>query len=281
MTDAKLDLQTLNMRPFEGAQHEAFVLEGGQNAALLVHGFIGTPAEMRPTADDLHQRGWTAHAPLLAGFGKDLDQLASVRADDWINSVRQQLQTLRQRYQRVVLIGFSMGGAIALNVASQTPPDKLVLINPFTRLEGALWSLMPVFGLFMKDYKPFKLVKIDFKNPETRKNIAQFMPEADLDDPRIQQAVLNFSMPMSALLQLKRVGDSAYRLAPRIHTPTLVIQATRDKTVPPASTHALAQRLPRPEFVEVDAEHNFVKHELDKLALVLPKLASFVEGTGV
>jgi alpha-beta hydrolase superfamily lysophospholipase len=53
---------------FQGPEHLPFLWPGGQPAALLVHGFPGTPAEMRPLGEALHQAGWTAQGILLPGF---------------------------------------------------------------------------------------------------------------------------------------------------------------------------------------------------------------------
>ncbi len=50
----------LPFNPFNGPEHADFTIPGGDPAALLVHGFPGTPAEMRPLAEALNERGWTA-----------------------------------------------------------------------------------------------------------------------------------------------------------------------------------------------------------------------------
>ena len=61
-----------HIKPFQGDEHQPFHWNGGQPAALLVHGFPGTPAEMRPLGTALHQAGWTVYGPLLPGFGPDI-----------------------------------------------------------------------------------------------------------------------------------------------------------------------------------------------------------------
>ncbi len=44
---------------FDSPEHHPFVLRGGSNAALFVHGFPGSPAQVRPLAEALRTRGWT------------------------------------------------------------------------------------------------------------------------------------------------------------------------------------------------------------------------------
>ena len=81
----------LPYNPFNGPEHADFTISGGKPAALLVHGFPGTPAEMRPLAQALNERGWTVRGLLLPGFGSDLDTLPFRRAEDWTRSVRNAL----------------------------------------------------------------------------------------------------------------------------------------------------------------------------------------------
>ena len=76
---------------FQGAEHLPFTLAGsapGGPAALLVHGFPGTPAELRPLAEALHAAGWTARGLLLPGFGPEFAALGRQHAADWIGAVR-------------------------------------------------------------------------------------------------------------------------------------------------------------------------------------------------
>jgi hypothetical protein len=72
---------------FSGAEHAAFRLDGGAPAALLLHGFLGTPAEMRGLAGALNRQGWTAEVPLLPGFGSDVATLTERRCMEWLDAV--------------------------------------------------------------------------------------------------------------------------------------------------------------------------------------------------
>jgi carboxylesterase len=267
----------VNVSAFAGEEHQPFLLRGNKSAALLLHGFLGTPAELRPLGDKLHQAGWTAHAPLLPGFGTDIATLGQRRVRDWTVFVSQQIEDLRRQHAPVVLIGFSMGGAIALNIVQRMPVDKLVLINPFTKLDVALWNLLPVLHRVVPKYKPFQMVKLDFNSPEVRKNIEQFMPGADLNNPQIRQQILSLEMPTASLEQLRAVGQRAWDAAPQVTTPTLIIQATDDKTVPPDKTRALHERMRSgTRFIDVPGEHNFIRYDPSALATAAGAMLEFI-----
>jgi carboxylesterase len=250
----------MNFGAFAGAEHAAYTLDGtGRGAAVLLHGFPGTPAEMRPLAEYLHAAGWTTYAPLLPGFGAQIETLPQRRHNEWIAAAEAAIATMRRAHERVVVIGFSMGGAVALNASLTTRPDALVLINPLSRNDHMLWRLLPVIKRVFPQVRPFRLIKLDFTNPETRKSIEQFMPGADLDDPTVRDQIKQFALPVGMFDQLRQVGEAAYQNAPRLRVPTLVIQAQADTTVSPAMTRLLAARLPqRAQFIEIDGEHHVI-----------------------
>ena len=50
---------------------------------LLVHGFTGSPASMRPWAEYLNQRGYTVKVPLLPGHGTTPEDLNLVKWEEW------------------------------------------------------------------------------------------------------------------------------------------------------------------------------------------------------
>ena len=123
-----MDLDQLSL--FEGDEHRPFLWEAGKPAALLVHGFLGTPAEFRPLAGELLQAGWTVEGLLLPGFGAQIDSLFERRYAEWIEAASAALAELQRKHKPVLLVGFSMGGAVALNVAAERRPSGLVLLAP-------------------------------------------------------------------------------------------------------------------------------------------------------
>ncbi len=103
---------------------EPFVLDGtapgaGETAALLIHGFTGTPYEMRYLGERLAASGVTAIAPRLPGHGTTVADLARTTWRDWTCAVERELDASRARYARVALVGQSLGALLALELASR------------------------------------------------------------------------------------------------------------------------------------------------------------------
>jgi carboxylesterase len=242
---------------FQGPEHQPFRLEGGQAAALLVHGFPGSPAEMRPLGEALHAAGWTVEGLLLPGFGPQMDTLQERRYLEWLEAVRTSLQALRVSHKPLLLAGFSMGAALSLAAASESQPDGLLLMAPFWKLSGPLWGILPLLRRVFPSIRPFRLLKMDFNDPRVRKGMADFMPGVDLDDPEVQRAVRDFTFPVGSLVEVRNAGRGAWTAAERVGCPALVLQGTRDMLVRPAFTQRLLERMPvRPEYRELDAAHD-------------------------
>jgi esterase/lipase len=247
----------MNIKAFQGDEHRPFTLQGSNNtAAVLVHGFPGTPHEMRALAASLHNAGFTADVPLLPGFGADIETLPNRRTADWHAAIQTRIAEIRRDHAHVLLVGFSMGGALAGHVAAHTPIDALVLINPLSRMSNPLWHLMPIVKRVFPQVRPFKVIKINFDDPETRAGIMRFMPDADLSDPQVQQAIRDFAIPVGMFDQLRTAGEMAYAAAPHIHVPTLIIQAEDDVTISPAMTRKFAARFRQPpRYVVLQGDH--------------------------
>lgn len=243
---------------YAAEEHQPFAFDAGKDspAALLVHGFPGTPAEMRPLGEALHAAGWTAHGVLLPGFGVQIGTLRERRMEDWANHTRHTLKTLQQTHPQTLIIGWSMGGALSMQISAELQPDGIVMLSPFWRIDHVLWKLLPAIRRVLPTFKPFRLMKIDFNDPETRKGIMTMMPNADLDDPEIRAMVKQFSIPTVLFDQIRRAGKAAEAAAPRLSSPALVIQGKQDALVKPEITQQLIERLPqKPRYLEVDAEH--------------------------
>jgi esterase/lipase len=182
--------------------------------------------------------------------------------NDWLNAVCQAVQTLRAAHTPVLLAGNSLGGALALWAAAHlarrsTPVDGLILFAPFWRIDHPLWHMLPVIKRAFPTIKPFKLVKPDFNRQETRDGVRNFMPDVNLDDPAVREAITEFELPIGMFNEIRHAGEQAYRSLHHVHAPALVLQGTQDNLVRPAATRRLLVRLRgRVQYVEVPAEHD-------------------------
>lgn len=246
---------------FANEEHQPFFWEGGKPAALFIHGFLGTPAEMRPLAQELHQKGWTVQGLLLPGFGSEIDTLFERWWPEWIGAAQAALVALKKQHHPILLVGYSMGAAIAMNVASNNSLDALVLLAPFWGLSNTLQRMIwQVLKRVIRQPQPFK--KADFGDPQLSKFFSGTAPDLDLEDPQVQNNLRQLRVPTRFVDQVITVGGIVEQTAAQVEVPILILQGTRDEAVKPERTRQLLQLLPGPiNYEELETDHGLVQRE--------------------
>lgn len=235
---------------YDDPLHHGWTIPAGTTHALMIPGFLGTPKEWRPLAEELAAAGVTARAVLLPGFGPDGHRLGEVRAEDWLRTAFKAWRETAAEAERAVLLGFSMGGAVATAVAAHGPaPDALVLLAPHWRFADRRAMALPVAKRVMRTFPLF--ADADFSNPVTRATFAEMVPGADLDDPAVQDRLRReTTIPTSVLDELRRVGVLAGGSARRVTSPTAILQGSDDVTTRPTYTRLLGLRFGGPLTLE-------------------------------
>ncbi|MBD3181623.1 alpha/beta fold hydrolase [Candidatus Poribacteria bacterium] len=250
-------------KAFQGDEHKPFFMQGKKPAALLIHGFPGTPAEVRSLGDFLHDAGWTVEGILLPGFGSDIMTLDERSYEEWVQAVKKSLKKLKKEHYPVLLLGYSMGGAVSIVASSNSPPDGLILIAPFWRIFSPLKRFI---GTILKPFLPryFQPLKeIDISDPKIQSNIRDFLPDVDLDDPEIQEDIRNTTIPVAMVNQVLGLGKKAYKNAKSLNLPVLVIQGQKDELVKPELTFKLKKRLDakngsQVRYIMINGEHDII-----------------------
>lgn len=230
--------QQERFRPF------SILHEGGgdhRTGALLVHGFTGTPDEMRPLARVLSSLGIDAHVMLLPGMGPEIGRLGEMTASIWKDASIARWREHVERYPRTILIGYSMGGAIALLQAAAQPPDLLILLAPHVRMADRRAIALPLLKHIRKELLPFE--RTDFSDPGTRRWFEQTMPGLDLGDAAVQESLRTESrMPTPMLDELRKISAEGERAAAILQVPTVIVQGHADTIALPKHTRRIVAK---------------------------------------
>jgi carboxylesterase len=108
---------------------------------LLVHGFAGSRKDFADLGEVLAEQGCHVRLERLPGHGTTPEDMESTTADELEAYVLEAVRAAKAEHERVVLVGFSMGGALATIAAAQEPVDRLVLLAPCYEIQHQWYYL--------------------------------------------------------------------------------------------------------------------------------------------
>ena len=199
----------------------AFELAGDHRGVLCIHGFTGTPFEMRHLGRRLADRGLTVSGPALPGHVTTPEHLDSTTWRDWYHGVETAFDRLRSRCTQVAVVGQSLGGLLALHLASKRGDQVAAVVS----LAAPLW-LSPLA----------RAVVWATSTGSPLEHRLRRLPKLSGSDIRDQTAKARNPcypvIPVRALHQLVDfmdvVSDNLHRITP----PALVMHARQDHTAP-------------------------------------------------
>ncbi len=244
---------------------------------MLIHGFTGTPADMRPLAEALFERGVDCQVPMHPGMAADIANMNSMTAGVWRENMLDRWAEHTCRYARTVLIGYSMGAAAAMQMAAQTAPNLLILIAPFVRINDRRAIFLPLVKHLIKEFR--LMGSLDFDNADVRLWFKAALPDLDLDDPETRRVVRDDTGIASPVIdELRKFGAMGRRAAPRVSAPVVVVQGHRDIVVNPRHTRELLDHFPQLRaYHEVPGDHLITLDSTPSWSIVRPLVLGEVE----
>ena len=208
------DAVSVDVSPFDLGE------PGAATGALCLHGLTGTPYEVRPLGEALAAAGVHAVGPTLPGHDGTPAELAKLPYAAWTESVRVDLRALRDRHERGLVVGLSLGGLLALWLAAEERVDGLVVVGTPLRLPRAARWLTPV----LKYALPFlrKRGGSDIQDPEARRRHPSYPV-----------------MPLASVHQLIRLQGLVEEALPRVTAPILVAHGLHDRTANPEDARVI------------------------------------------
>ncbi|MCE9635203.1 MAG: alpha/beta hydrolase [Planctomycetes bacterium] len=236
------------------------------HAVILVHGFLGSPADFGDLPQRLAARGLTVRAVRLPGHATGPSVLDDVAATEYADRVELTRQELAATHRKVSLVGFSFGGAVALRAAtgsgvlspppvpdekgaaapatSSAPvappaftPHRLVLVNPyFGHVVTPPWcpidadTLMGIAAATVpRVIKPEGMLRLSDQSQAGRLRAYSTI--------RTKATVIARGIAREA---------SSPEVAAKVTCPTLLLVSENDRTVPSPLSRAWFDVLPLP-----------------------------------
>lgn len=196
----------------------AFSFNRGPLGCLLVHGFGDTAALMEPMGTYLSARDVTTKGITLPGHGTSLEDFANISNQQLLGVMEMEYTKLKQRCDSVVTVGFSMGGLLALQLATMRD------------LEGIVTICAPAFP--RGGYAGEKIMKSVVKFGAAFGATIPKLGMTSLADKTLSEYLVGYkSYPARSVLRLVELMETTRSVLTRVNAPLLVVQSRRDDVV--------------------------------------------------
>ena len=192
---------------------EPFFFPGGPIGCVLIHGFTGSPKEMRGMGEYLSEKKITVLGIRLAGHATNPTDMIRCRWQDWTASVEDGFYCLQDMCKVVFLCGLSMGGILSLICGTYLPVKGIVAMS-------TPYSLPNDFRL--KFIKPLSILV-----PWINKG------ESDFKDKASEQFHIAYPQyPTRSIAELYHLTKILPHSLNKVTKPVLLINSKSDLTVP-------------------------------------------------
>lgn len=204
--------------------------DGRRVGVLLSHGFTGSPASMRPWGEHLAELGYAVSVPLLPGHGTRWEDLNTTGWEEWTAALEEAYADLAASCDRVVVGGLSMGGALALWLASRHPEIAgVMLVNPAVASTNRQLLALPV----LKHLVPSLAAIGD-----------------DIKKEGVSEGAYDRT-PLRALASFVGSWKPLRAALPEVRQPLLLFRAVEDHVVDPSSARIILSGVGSQDAVEV------------------------------
>ena len=217
---------------------EAIFLSGNSTGILISHGFNGTPQSVKYLAEEFAKYGYTVYAPRLKGHGTTIQEMEEATYQDWIADLQEAYLLLKQTCHHIFVIGQSMGGALALDLATKTVVDGVLTINA---------------ALSVPEYEALA-------HQSTPRYIAEGKP--DIKDTEATEITYE-QVPLKAVFQLLEMMKVAKQELTDVTCPVKIFVSPEDHVVPAHCSYNIFDSVNASERELVSLDHSYHVASLD------------------
>jgi carboxylesterase len=259
LQDSKINNRDLDSWQFDengvilGA--EEFTLEGSKEVCwFLIHGYSSTPDEMREIAQEINFKfNETIFVTRLKGHGELPSRILNLTLIDWYKQVSEEYDVLNESCQKINVIGFSFGGALATRLAEKKEINNLYLLSPY------LFANYKWYYLF----RPEKYLAL-FSNilVYSKKNkIAQINSKEGLE-----KHIAYWNMPFLPVKRSKIFFSELKYDLDKIEVPILLQQSKNDKTSNIKSSEYIYENIksPNKKLIVFEKSNHVILEDYDK-----------------
>lgn len=225
------------------------ILNNKNELCLIVHGFYANTASMSELAEQLTSQ-FDIIAPLLPGHNTFPEDLYNFSYIDWVKYIYFIITENKNKYSKIHYIGHSMGGTIGLYLTSQFTNifDSIITINSPVFMFRYVQYIIKLSAILDLKFSPIKINKSKDEHIE-------------------EWTGYKSNIPFFSVQEFLKLTYAAKNFLKKIKLPILIIQSTKDRTVPPLNCDIIYNNVSSKikYLKKIDSHsHNIVVHRKEK-----------------
>ena len=213
-----------------------------KRAILLFHGMTGSPFELKKYGQFLFTKGYDVYADCLPGHGDKVEEIYTVKYQDWLDFAYERFEYLNSKYDEVFVSGLCLGAVLALGVAEKYGEKVSGIVSLSTTLFLDGWRLpwfsflMPIaLSTMIRFYYNYpECEPHGIKNLKTRKIVKKLLEKSDVG--------MNY-FPMSAIYELLKLSKVIRKKLKEISVPILLIHSKEDDLTSPKGAYLVYNKI--------------------------------------
>ncbi len=220
---------------------------------LNLHGFTSSLDCVNGLNAYIEALGLPYRMPVLRGHMQTPEALVGVTWRDWYADAEAALKDLLTEADKAVVVGLSMGGLVALQLAAEHPDhvDAIALVAAALKLRN---PMAPGNALA-------------FLQPMVRKLVHWWPMPPNYADKELEKYDTNYDRaPMDAILSFLEYTTYIEKRLPEVRAPALIIQSHKDQTVAPKSAQIIHDRIASTDkrIVWFEKSHHEMMRDLER-----------------
>lgn len=230
----------------------SFEIPGKMPAVLLIHGFGGSPYDLKPLTEKLVKNNIAVYSILLSGHGTSPKDLLKVGEGDWYKEVLSAYDYLDKKYGKVSVVGFSIGGALAIKLATERPVKRIALISPYFKAKRH-WYYFNSLQWWAKRIN----------------NVISFVRKLKIGQINshngLSQYIAYKHLPLKSIEIPERIGEESFSIVSKVKCPILVLHSQGDNVADFEKSYQAFQKIDsvNKEFVKYKKSNHIILYDYD------------------
>ncbi|NLW65801.1 MAG: alpha/beta fold hydrolase [Clostridiales bacterium] len=233
-----------------------------KTAILFVHGFMGCKRQFLSLQNALEDCGADMILHVLPGHDSTLEEFRTTDAGIWQQSVNDAVHNLAKEYDRILLVGHSMGGLLAIRAAI-AEPDKVCGVAAIG------------FPIKIRLRHQWLALNIDASHPAKEGEDPRITAARTMSGVKIESAGQYFStFPQN--MQFLKMTRLARREIHLLKAPLTVLNFEKDEIVAPSVPDFVHSQLPDARVIMMPNSFHFLFTD-DELQLMASEIRGMLQ----